>query len=128
MTKERIIVLDSGGGGVGSLATVKSNHHLTELIKLTFKKKDPELLTLFVANSLIGMGDGDIDETDNLDQKSRGGKVPLPSKAKQYRVTKRDELVDVLQVVIKINICCLLILSKLERHSLLFQKYMKRFK
>jgi hypothetical protein len=31
VTKERFMVLDADGGGVGSPATVKSNHHLTEV-------------------------------------------------------------------------------------------------
>jgi hypothetical protein len=31
VTRERFMVLDSHGGGVGSTATVKSNHHLTEV-------------------------------------------------------------------------------------------------
>jgi hypothetical protein len=97
VTKERVIVLDSGGGGVGSLSTVKSNHHLTELVKLTFKKKDPELLTLFVANSMLMTPDEDVGE-EGLDEKTRGGTTPaIAPKQKQYRVTKRDELVDVLQ-------------------------------
>jgi hypothetical protein len=32
VTKERFLVLDANGGGVGSTAMVKSNHHLTEVI------------------------------------------------------------------------------------------------
>ena len=99
ITKERIIVLDSGGAGVGAEATVKSNHHLTELAKLTFKKKDLESLTLFVTNNNpIGTSLGD-DMVDSLDNKSRGSSQ-LTTKAKEYRVAKRDELVDVLQVII----------------------------
>jgi hypothetical protein len=31
VTRERFIVLDSGGSGIGSTAIVKSNHHLTEV-------------------------------------------------------------------------------------------------
>ncbi len=46
VTLERFLVLDSKGRGVGSPAVVKSNHHLTELHKMTFRKKDPELITL----------------------------------------------------------------------------------
>ena len=34
ITRERFIVLDSGGEGVGAHAIVKSNNHLTELIKV----------------------------------------------------------------------------------------------
>ena len=79
ITKERFIVLDSQGKGVGSVATVKSNHHLTELIKITFKKRDPELVTLFVANPNGGDSDG--------------------LKKHQYRVVKRKEFVETLQVI-----------------------------
>lgn len=35
VTRERFIVLDSGGSGIGSTATVKSNHHLTEVRQLS---------------------------------------------------------------------------------------------
>lgn len=31
VTRERFMVLDSGGSGIGSSAIVKSNHHLTEV-------------------------------------------------------------------------------------------------
>ena len=34
ISRERFIVLDSNGAGVGSSATVKSNHHLTEVTNL----------------------------------------------------------------------------------------------
>jgi hypothetical protein len=78
ITKERFIVLDSQGKGVGSTATVKSNHHLTELIKITFKKRDPELVTLFYASPRSGNSEG--------------------LKSHQYRVIKRKEFVDTLQV------------------------------
>jgi hypothetical protein len=109
VTKERVIVLDSGGGGVGSVSTVKSNHHLTELVKLTFKKRDPELLTLFVASSFPGMPEDDGDEA--LDEKQRGGppKPAVAPKQKQYRVSKRDELVDVLQVCYALLSCCVVL-------------------
>ena len=39
-----------------------------------------------------------------LDEKQRGGAKPVvPPKQKQYRVTKRDELVEVLQVLFENN-------------------------
>lgn len=38
VTRERFIVLDSGGGGIGSEAVVKSNHHLTEVYMQLFAK------------------------------------------------------------------------------------------
>lgn len=33
VSRERFMVLDANGGGVGSIATVKSNHHLTEVTR-----------------------------------------------------------------------------------------------
>jgi len=74
VSRERFIVLDAGGGGVGSEASVKSNRHLTELIKMTFKKKDPELVTLFFVSPDAPQG-----------------------KPRQYRVSKRQEFVTALQ-------------------------------
>ena len=77
ITKERFIVLDSGGQGVGSTAEVKSNHHLTELVKITFKKRNPELVTLFISDPGGRYGD---------------------MKKHMYRVAKRQEFVATLQV------------------------------
>ena len=74
VTKERFIVLDSKGQGVGSIGIVKSNHHLTELIKITFKKKDPDGVVLF---------------------KSAPGKEPKPH---SYKVAKRNDFIRTLQV------------------------------
>jgi len=72
ITKERFLVLDADESGVGSLATVKSNHHLTELLKMTFKKKDPDLISLFFVS----------------------GK---DTKTRIYRVNKRKEFTELLQ-------------------------------
>lgn len=74
VTKERFIVLDSKGQGVGSVGLVKSNHHLTELIKITFKKKDPDSVILFI---------------------SAPGKEPKPH---SYKVAKRNDFIKTLQV------------------------------
>eukprot|EP01038_Epipyxis_sp_PR26KG_P007641 gene7641-10401_t len=74
VSKERFLVLDSNGEGVGSSAVVKSNHHLTELVKMTFRKKDPELVTLFFL-----------------------GSASKADKTKLYRVSKRKEFVEALQ-------------------------------
>jgi hypothetical protein len=41
VTRERFIVLDSGGSGIGSTATVKSNHHLTEVSHLPLSMSSP---------------------------------------------------------------------------------------
>ena len=50
VTPERFIILDAKGGGVGSDAIVEANHHLTELLKITFRKRDPELVNIFFVN------------------------------------------------------------------------------
>jgi hypothetical protein len=78
VTRERFIVLDSGGKGVGSEGVVKSNHHLTELLKITFKKKSPDVVNLFISSPADPNG---------------GERV------RQYRVTKRKEFVEALQVL-----------------------------
>jgi len=72
VTKERFMVIDSNGKGVGSEAIVKSNHHLTELVKMTFRKKDPELVSLFLQNG------------EEL-------------KSHQYRVPKKQDFLNILQ-------------------------------
>jgi hypothetical protein len=88
ISRERFIVLDSKGEGVGSAATVKSNHHLTELIKMTFKKKDPELVTLFFASNPGAV----------LTVVQSPTSPPNPNmKARRYRVSKRTEFVEALQ-------------------------------
>lgn len=78
VTKERFIVLDSGGQGVGSVGVVKSNHHLTELIKITFKKKDPDSVILFTSSP--GRGE---------------------HKPHSYKVAKRDDFIKTLQEKMK---------------------------
>lgn len=77
VSRERFIVLDSNGEGVGSPATVKSNRHLTELAKMTFRKRDPELVTLFFISAKSPENNG--------------------LKQRQYRVSKRVEFVQALQ-------------------------------
>jgi hypothetical protein len=74
---------------------VKSNHHLTELVKLTFRKRDPELLTLYVTHDVEGA-----EAAEDLDAKSRGA-APSAMKIKQYRLVKRNELVEMLQTYMK---------------------------
>jgi len=75
VTRERFIVLDSGGGGVGSRGRVLSNHHLTELMKMTFRKQDPDTVTLYFVSY---------------------DRIP---KTKQFRVNKRKEFIECLQVM-----------------------------
>lgn len=45
LSRERVLVL-ACPGGPSSPGLVKSNHHLTELQKMTFMKRDPALVTL----------------------------------------------------------------------------------
>lgn len=73
ISRERFMVLDANGGGIGSMATVKSNHHLTELTKMTFRKKDPESVTIHLL--------------------SADGKV----KPRNYRVQKYKDFIEALQ-------------------------------
>ena len=40
VTRERFIVLDSNGGGIGSEASVKSNHHLTEVCAVGYHAEE----------------------------------------------------------------------------------------
>jgi len=73
VTRERFIVLDSSGGGVGSIGVVTANHHLTELLKMTFRKREPDLVTLYFVS------------------------YDSEPKTKQFRVSKRNEFVECLQ-------------------------------
>lgn len=124
VTPERLIVLDSGGGGVGSTvrgayllllarspnnqmrslecslryvgvladvqARVKSNHHLTELLKMTFRKKDPDLVSIYYAR-----GPGE------------------PPRVNRYRISKKQEFVEVSsdQRAARACICLLIIVE-----------------
>ncbi|CAN0470637.1 unnamed protein product, partial [Laminaria digitata] len=45
LSRERILVL-ACPQGFGNPGLVKSNHHLTELQKMTFMRRDPTLVTL----------------------------------------------------------------------------------
>lgn len=99
ISRERFLVLDARGGGVGSTAVVKSNRHLTEvsifplnpyaghclmdkpsvqLAKMTFRKKDPEMVTLHYLNV-------------NAEDNTNGLK---PSR---YRVKKHQDFAQTLQ-------------------------------
>lgn len=73
VTRERFIIIDTSGGGVGSVGRVVANHHLTELLKMTFRKRDPDMVTIYFVS-------------------------PHPEpKTKQFRVSKREEFVQCLQ-------------------------------
>jgi hypothetical protein len=53
-------------------ARVKSNHHLTELLKMTFRKQDPDLVSIYYAR-----GPGE------------------PPRVNRYRISKKQEFVEV---------------------------------
>jgi hypothetical protein len=107
VSRERLLVLDSHGQGLGANATVKSNHHLTQLIKMTFRKKDPNLVHLFFATgdtmttvpppapfsttaAAAAAAEGDKEEGEDA--------VPVPVlKEKSYRLTKTKQFVLALQ-------------------------------
>lgn len=58
LSRERILVL-ACPGGPRSPGLVKSNHHLTELQKMTFMRRDPTLVTLhYLAPEGVGLEHG----------------------------------------------------------------------
>merc|ERR1711968_283064 len=94
VTRERFIVLNSGGEGVGAQATVCSNNHLTELIKMTFRKKDPDLVSLFFVTSI------DDEEMKAPVSATQGSNEDLPTptttlKPQPFRIAKRKEFIEV---------------------------------
>jgi predicted nucleic acid-binding protein len=94
--------LDSRGEGVGADAIVKSNNHLTELNKMTFRKRDPELVTLFFIHEEVQISDDaserEVKEmTDNAVVTPDPDKPLLALKTTQFRIPKRKEFVEVLQ-------------------------------
>ena len=100
VSRERLIVLDSHGKGAGSMATVKSNHHLTQLIKMTFRKKDPNLVHLFystgqTAGTAGTAGSGDTGEGEG--EGGGGGAEEPMLKEKVYRLSKTKQFVAALQ-------------------------------
>ena len=107
VSRERLIVLDSHGKGVGSIATVKSNHHLTQLVKITFKKRDPNLVHLFFSTGLAAgpaVAAGDAGEGSAQGGPSGGDSgAPLPPalREKSYRLSKTKQFVEALQMNMK---------------------------
>ena len=91
VSRERFLVLQVAAGapmGIGSEATVVLNEHLTQLIRVTFRKKDPEMINLFFKNdgSIVNSSIRE-DEEDSTDEE----------RIRRYRVSKRAELVETLQ-------------------------------
>lgn len=73
------LIVDTKGGGVGTTGTVNANKHLTELQKMTFKKKAPDLISLFFHSPLEETADAQ------------------PVYKRLFRVSKRDLFVETLQ-------------------------------
>ncbi|CAM9542970.1 unnamed protein product [Choristocarpus tenellus] len=74
LSRERILVL-ACPEGTADPGLVKSNHHLTELVKMTFMRKDPTLVTLHYRTGLPPL----LSSTDRVMEQARG--VPRPKKA-----------------------------------------------
>lgn len=78
VTSDRFIVLTHAGPSttadvpLGSECVVTSNHHLSELVKMAFKKRDPDLVTLFLLST-----EG--------------------TQSKRYRIGRKNDFVAVLQ-------------------------------
>ena len=82
------------------MATVKSNHHLTQLIKMTFRKKDPNLVHLFYSTGQTSgtagtAGNGDTGEGEG--EGGGGGAEEPVLKEKVYRLSKTKQFVAALQ-------------------------------
>merc|ERR1712139_627754 len=101
VTRERFIVLDSGGDGVGAAAKVCSDNHLTELIKMTFRKKDPDLVNLFFlhmnAEDNLGVEQKDGQENSDTTQQQQQQQQTMTLKPQPFRIAKRKEFIEVLQ-------------------------------
>ena len=69
-----------GDAGQG---VVKSNHHLSELTRMTFKKSDPTIITLYFKNGMV--------EPDQEE-------VP---RARVYHMEKKERLILVLRTNMK---------------------------
>ena len=76
------------GMTVGATATVMLNIHLTQLLRMSFKKKEPQLISFIYASdgtpATMDLDDDDDDSTEN-------------ERIQKYRVAKRNELIETLQ-------------------------------
>lgn len=81
---------------------MKSNNHLTELNKMTFRKRDPELVTLFFMHEEVSIPDN-VSESEVKEMTGNAVVTPDPDKplltlkTTQFRIPKRKEFVEVLQ-------------------------------
>jgi len=91
VSRERFLVLRTIKGtimGVGGQALVVLNEHLTQLLRMTFRKRDPEMVTMyFSADGSEGNCSAYEDDEDSTSTES----------VRRYRVSKRAELVSALQ-------------------------------
>ncbi len=94
LTPERIIVLEEEGGRAGGRAgqgRVKSNHHLTELARMTFLKKTPDVITLYFRRGGVeaeGGREGGVED---------GSPKKEDLKGRAYRVARKEEFIGALQ-------------------------------
>jgi len=91
VSRERFLVLRPMKGttmGVGGQATVVLNEHLTQLLRMTFRKRDPEMVTMYFS------ADG---SEDNYNAFKDDEDSTSAERIRRYRVSKRAELVSALQ-------------------------------
>lgn len=95
LTPERIIVLEEEGGRAGGKAgqgRVKSNHHLTEIARMTFLKKTPDVITLYFRMGGMKEGEG------GREKVVEGGSPKKENlKGRAYRVSEKEEFIGALQ-------------------------------
>ena len=91
ISRERFLVLRTTKGttmGVGGQATVVLNEHLTQLLRMTFRKRDPEMVTMYFSTN-------GSEENYNIDEDDEDS--TSVERVRRYRVSKRAELVSSLQ-------------------------------
>jgi hypothetical protein len=110
------VVEEGGGGGKGTHTQththitegrVKSNHHLTELARMTFMKKEPDVVQLYFRKGLVlppveeegGSGAGTGTGTDTHIHTPTSGGSPRKDdlKRRAYRIARKEEFIKELQ-------------------------------
>lgn len=91
LTPERIIVLEEAGRKArkAGQGRVKSNHHLTELARMTFMKREPDIVTLYFRNPECQAG---TEDTEAGPQKKEN------LKGRAYRIGQKEEFIAALQL------------------------------
>jgi hypothetical protein len=94
VSRERFLVLkvkSTGGSAamkVGATAEVTLNVHLTQVLRMSFRKRDPEMITfVFASDGTPATVDVDEDDADSTETE----------RVQRFRVTKRKELIEALQ-------------------------------